>query len=211
LCIEVSRRAKFERAFGYTLLRRAESVDYIKGRHEDISDNIRLAWASLSPREDRLAFQNIVLQEMADQKEIQLTNNLKIIPFTVPHRDEFSETVGYTIIGPLKKVLFIPDIDKWEKWSTNIIDAVAKVDYAFVDATFYDGEEINNRDISTIPHPFIIESMDLFKDLPAAEKKKIYFIHFNHTNPVINKTSKQYQQVIEQGFNVAAINTVIRL
>jgi pyrroloquinoline quinone biosynthesis protein B len=154
---------------------------------------------------------NIVLQEMADQKEIQLTNNLKIIPFTVPHRDEFSETVGYTIIGPLKKVLFIPDIDKWEKWSTNIIDAVAKVDYAFVDATFYDGEEINNRDISTIPHPFIIESMDLFKDLPAAEKKKIYFIHFNHTNPVINKTSKQYQQVIEQGFNVAAINTVIRL
>jgi pyrroloquinoline quinone biosynthesis protein B len=53
--------------------------------------------------------------------------------------------------------------------------------------------------------------MDLFKDLLAAEKKKIYFIHFNHTNPVINKTSKQYQQVIEQGFNVVAINTVIRL
>lgn len=154
---------------------------------------------------------NITLQEMNDGKEIELTNNLKVTPFIVPHRDEFSETVGYTIIGPNKKALFIPDIDKWEKWNTNIIDAIAKVDYAFVDATFYDGEEINNRDITTIPHPFIIESMSLFKDLPASEKKKIYFIHFNHTNPVINKASKQYQQVIKSGFNIAQINGLIQL
>ncbi len=154
---------------------------------------------------------NIALEEMNDGKEIRLTNNLKVIPFTVPHRDEFSETVGYTIIGPNKKALFIPDIDKWEKWNTNIIDAISRVDYAFVDATFYDAEEINNRDIATIPHPFIIESMSLFKDLPASEKKKIYFIHFNHTNPVINKNSKQYQQVVANGFNVAEINEVIKL
>ena len=160
---------------------------------------------------------NIALQEMNDRQEIQLTTGLKVIPFTVPHRDEFSETVGYTITGPNKKALFIPDIDKWEKWSTNIIDAIAKVDYAFIDATFYDAEEINNpqdpvgRDISTIPHPFIIESMKLFKDLPATEKKKIYFIHFNHTNPVINKNSKQAALILKNGFNIAAINTVVKL
>ena len=154
---------------------------------------------------------NIALQELSNKKEIQLTNSLKVIPFTVPHRDEFSETIGYTIIGPNKKALFIPDIDKWEKWDTNIIDAIAKVDYAFIDGTFYDAAEINNRDISTIPHPFIIESMKLFKDLPATEKKKIYFIHFNHTNPVINKKSKQYRQVIQSGFNIAGINTVFPL
>jgi len=118
---------------------------------------------------------NITLQEMADEKEIRLTNNLKVIPFTVPHRDEFSETVGFTIIGPNKKALFIPDIDKWQKWNTSITEALAKVDYAFIDGTFYDAAEINNRDISTIPHPFIIESMKLFKDLPATERKKIYF------------------------------------
>lgn len=154
---------------------------------------------------------NIALQELNDGKEIQLTKDLKIVPFLVPHRDEFSETVGYTITGPNKKAMFIPDIDKWEKWNTNIIEAISKVDYAFIDATFYDAEEINNRDISTIPHPFIIESMKLFKDLPAAEKKKIYFIHLNHTNPVINKNSKQYQQVIQDGFNVAAVHDVIVL
>jgi pyrroloquinoline quinone biosynthesis protein B len=154
---------------------------------------------------------NIALREMSDKKEIHLSNKLKVIPFTVPHRDEFSETVGYRIIGPSKKALFIPDIDKWQKWNTNIIEAIAEVDYAFIDGTFFDAAEINNRDISTIPHPFIIESMKLFKDLPATEKKKIYFIHFNHTNPVINKKSNQYRQVVQNGFNVAAINTVFPL
>ncbi len=149
---------------------------------------------------------NISVQEMADQKEIMLSPNLKLIPFVVPHRDEFSETVGYRIIGPAKKALFIPDIDKWEKWSTSIKDAIAGVDYAFIDGTFYDAAEINNRDISTIPHPFIIESMELFKDLPVAEKKKIWFIHFNHTNPVINKTSEQAKWVLKNGFNIAGIN-----
>lgn len=154
---------------------------------------------------------NIAVRAMNAQKEITLDSNLKVIPFTVPHRDEFSETIGYTIIGPNKKVLFIPDIDKWEKWGSNIIDAIAKVDYAFIDGTFYDAAEINNRDIATIPHPFIIESMNRFKDLPATEKKKIWFIHFNHTNPVINKNSKQYLQVIQNGFNVAEINNIIKL
>lgn len=154
---------------------------------------------------------NITLKELFDGKEIELTKDVKITPFTVPHRDEFSETVGYLVTGPHKKLMFIPDIDKWAKWKTGIIDAISKVDYAFIDATFFNAEEINNRDISTIPHPFIIESMKLFENLPEAEKKKVYFIHFNHTNPVINKNSKQYKQVIQNGFNVASIYDVLVL
>lgn len=154
---------------------------------------------------------NISLQEINHQKEIQLTPNLRVVPFTVPHRDEYSETVGYSIIGPNKKALFIPDIDKWEKWNTRIIEAISKVDYAFLDATFYDSEEINHRDISEIPHPFVIESMQLFETLPTSEKLKINFIHFNHTNPLLNPNSEQYQIVIENGFNVARINDVFEL
>lgn len=154
---------------------------------------------------------NITIQEIADKREISLSPQLKVIPFIVPHRDEYSETVGYMIIGPNKKALFIPDIDKWEKWETNIIDAIAKVDYAFIDGTFYDAAEINNRDIATIPHPFMIESMQRFKDLPATEKKKIFFIHFNHTNPVLNKTSDQFKVVIQNGFNIAEVNTIVQL
>ena len=155
--------------------------------------------------------QNIILKEISNGNAINLTSNLNVIPFIVPHRDEYSETVGYTIIGPNKKALFIPDIDKWEKWDKNIIDEIAKVDYAFIDATFYDAEEINNRDISEIPHPFIIESMSLFANLPRKEKNKINFIHFNHTNPALKLNSSQAKQIINNGFNIAQINDVFKL
>lgn len=154
---------------------------------------------------------NIVIREMQHQKEIQLSAQVKVMPFTVPHRDEFSETVGFIISGPNKKALFIPDIDKWAKWETGIIAAIAKVDYAFIDGTFFDAAEINNRDISAIPHPFIIESMDLFKNLPASEKKKIYFIHFNHTNAAINPDSKEAAVIVKNGFNIAVINQALKL
>ena len=48
---------------------------------------------------------------------------------------------------------------------------------AFIDGTFYDEEEINYRDISEIPHPFIIETMHLFRDQEPLIKSKINFIH----------------------------------
>ena len=154
---------------------------------------------------------NISLQDMENQKSVELTSNLSVTPFAVPHRDEYSETVGYKIVGPNKSVLFIPDIDKWEKWETSIVQAISTVDYAFIDATFYDGEEINNRDISQIPHPFIIESMAALKELPKNEKAKIYFIHFNHTNPALDIKSEQSAVIIRNGFNIAQIYDVLTL
>lgn len=146
---------------------------------------------------------NIHIQTLQNQEELVLTKQLSIIPFTVPHRDEYSETVGYKIIGPNKSALFIPDIDKWEKWETSIVSEIAMVDYAFLDATFYDGEEINTRDISQIPHPFVVESMGLFSSLSASEKQKIHFIHFNHTNPLLQEDSPQSLYVTDSGFQIA--------
>lgn len=155
--------------------------------------------------------QNIAITPLENNKEIKITAQLKVIPLTVPHRDEYSETVGYKIIGPTKKVLFIPDIDKWQKWKTSIVSEIEKVDYAFLDATFYDAEEINNRDISEIPHPFVVESMELFKNLSPREKKKVHFIHFNHTNPLLNNKSKQAQEVLANGFAIATKGNTIKL
>ncbi len=154
---------------------------------------------------------NISLIGISDGIETRLTAELSVTPFKVPHRDEYSETVGYRFAGPNKTALFIPDIDKWEKWDTEIIAAIARVDYAFIDGTFYDAEEINNRDISQIPHPFVSESMELFKNLDSKEKAKIHFIHFNHTNPIINPESEQYKEVLKNGFKVARMNDVIEL
>lgn len=146
---------------------------------------------------------NIDLHPIENGTMLSMNSNLKVIPLQVPHRDEFSETVGYKIIGPKKSALFIPDIDKWEKWKTNIINVIKTVDYAFLDATFYDGDELNTRDISHIPHPFVIESMELFNNLSFSEKKKIHFIHFNHTNALLDLNSDTSKTVLKKGFNIA--------
>lgn len=163
------------------------------------------------PWDQLVALKNIQLRPINNLQEVILNDSLKVIPFRVPHRDEYTETVGFKIIGPNKSVLFIPDIDKWSLWETSIIDQIATVDYAFLDGTFYHGQEIGTRDISQIPHPFIQESLALFKDLTATEKAKIHFIHFNHTNPVLDKQSKAYQDCIAQGFNIAKVLDVFNL
>ncbi len=154
---------------------------------------------------------NVILKEIENEKAISLTPNIEITPVLVPHRDEYSETVGYKIKGPNKSALFIPDIDKWNKWDKNIIEEIKKVDYAFLDATFYSGEEINSRDISQIPHPFIIESLEKFKGLDSIQRNKVIFIHFNHTNPVINLNGKEAKNVLNQGFHLGKIKDVYEL
>jgi len=154
---------------------------------------------------------NISLQQLSHQAPLQLTPDLTVTPILVPHRDEYSETVGYIIAGPRKKALFIPDIDKWEKWSLSIIDQVSKTDYAFIDATFFDAAEVNNRNIGEIPHPFVIESLARFQQLSAGEKRKIHFIHFNHTNPLLDPDSKQTKEVLSKGFGIARMGDVFEL
>ena len=163
------------------------------------------------PWDQLISLNNIKISPLENKETNQLSSNISVTPFLVPHRDEYSETVGYIIRGPSKSVLFIPDINKWDKWESNIVEKIKKVDYAFLDATFYDGEEINNRNISEIPHPFIIESMKIFNNMPDNEKNKIHFIHFNHTNPVLRRNSEQTKLILKNGFNIAYHNQIISL
>lgn len=146
---------------------------------------------------------NISINPLSADSAVHLNSSISVTPFLVPHRDEFSETVGYKIQTNSTSVLFIPDINKWNIWDRSIIEEISKVDYAFLDGTFYDQNELPGRDIREIPHPFIEESLDLFKDLPDIEKAKIHFIHFNHTNPLI-LDSPEKKEVEALGFNVAA-------
>ena len=163
------------------------------------------------PWEKLVQNKNIKLKDLSNRDTVFLDKMIKIVPLIVPHRDEYSETVGYKIIGSNRSALFIPDIDKWDKWDLSIVQEISKVDYAFIDGTFYDGEEINHRDVSEIPHPFIVESMNLLKNLSSKEKNKVYFIHLNHTNPALNEDSKAFKQILLNGFHVARINEVFSL
>ena len=146
--------------------------------------------------------QNIVFLDLQKDSIIPLSNALKVTPFLVPHRDEFSETVGYKIEGNTNSALFIPDINKWSLWEKNIVEEVKKVDYAFIDATFFKEGEIN-RPMSEVPHPFIEETVALFENESLATKNKVIFIHFNHTNPALQYNSKERNDLELLGFRFA--------
>lgn len=146
---------------------------------------------------------NIRLMPLDDQKPLMVNANLKVTAFLVPHRDEYSETVGFRISGPNKSALFIPDIDKWNRWDQSIVELIKSVDYAFLDATFFDGNELPNRDMNQVPHPFVVESTTLFQSLSAEDRAKVHFIHINHTNPIANPESGATKTVLEAGFQIA--------
>ena len=154
---------------------------------------------------------NLSVKNMDPQKPVQLSDDIQIIPFLVPHRDEFSETVGFKIIGPNKSILFIPDIDKWGKWNKDLALELKTVDAAFIDGTFYDSEEINHRNMAEIPHPFVVETMEMFRDEDEKTKSKLHFTHLNHTNPLLDTTSTQYKEVILNGFSVSNFKQIFNL
>ena len=155
------------------------------------------------PWSQLVAIKNIAIRNLQHDSTMVLNSTLKVTPFLVPHRDEFSETVGYKITGSKKTALFIPDIDKWHTWKRSIIEEVKKVDYAFLDATFFNQKEVK-RAMTEVPHPFIEETVNLFKNESLETKNKVIFIHFNHTNPALQKTGKEKKQVEKLGFKFAS-------
>ena len=145
---------------------------------------------------------NIAIIEMKPDTGNVLTQSISVTAFKVPHRDEYSETAGFRITTSGKKYLFIPDINKWEQWARSIVKEVERVDIAFVDATFYDSTELPLRNFKSVPHPFVSETMQLFANTPKETKSKVWFIHFNHTNPLLWGKEKQ-KEVKKLGFNFA--------
>lgn len=155
------------------------------------------------PWNQLLKLSNIDLQALAADSVIQLSSQLRVIPFKVPHRAEYTETVGFRIEGPRRKVVFIPDIDKWELWERRIETVIESADVVLLDATFYADGEIPGRPMKDIPHPFIEETMQRLAKLPANERNKVYFIHLNHTNPALVIGSEAQQAIERKGFHVA--------
>lgn len=156
-----------------------------------------------APWSQLVNLKNIKLEPLIENQSMRVSPKLHVSSITVPHRDEFSETVGFFIKGPSKTAFFLPDIDKWGKWDKSLIEILRKVDYAFIDGTFYDSAEINYRDISEIPHPFVIETMNHLSNLPLKERKKVFFIHMNHTNGMLNPNSQITKDVLSKGFQIA--------
>ena len=163
------------------------------------------------PWSQLVALSNIELRALEADVSVPLNERIRVTPLLVPHRDEFSETVAFLIAGPQRRVLFLPDIDKWDRWERAIEDVIGDVDVALLDGTFYANGEIPNRDMSEIPHPFIQESLQRFSQLPAKARAKIRFIHFNHTNPALRPASEAARSIQAAGFGLAQEGDVVDL
>jgi pyrroloquinoline quinone biosynthesis protein B len=158
------------------------------------------------PWSQLVALGNIELRELEPGREVRLSAGLRATPVLVPHRDEWSDTVGFVVRGPEASLLYVPDVDKWEKWDRRIEDEVAKVDLALLDATFHSPEEIPGRAQTDVPHPLVGETARRLAGLAA----RVLFIHLNHTNRLLIDPVAS-RQLEAQGFRIARDGLVLPL
>ncbi|MEC7583178.1 MAG: MBL fold metallo-hydrolase [Planctomycetota bacterium] len=142
------------------------------------------------------------LREVAERTEFEPLPGLFVTAIAVPHRDEFSDTMAYKLRGPNRTVLFVPDIDSWARAETLLKELLADVDVAYLDATFYDGRELPERNLAEIRHPLMIDTMDRLAEEAQARPGSLRFIHLNHTNPALHDEQIR-AEVRARGFAIA--------
>jgi pyrroloquinoline quinone biosynthesis protein B len=158
-----------------------ESID-AKGVPVFGTDRMRAYLGANAPWSLLVSRKNIDLRPLPLDQPQEISPGVRVTAFAVPHRDEFTDTVGFLIEGPRKKALYIPDIDQWQKWERSIRELVDRVDLAFLDGTFASPGEIPGRSIEDIPHPM----MSVTRNLLRGTKASVWFIHINHTNAQID-------------------------
>ncbi len=153
----------------------------------------------------------IAITTLAPGKRVDLGPGLSIEPLAVPHRDELSDTLAFVVRGPRRALLYLPDIDKWERWERPLEDVLESVDVALLDGTFFDGGELPGRDLSAIPHPFVAETMRRLESAPEELRARVLFTHLNHTNPLVDPASEAAAALRRAGMGVASEGQAIEL
>ena len=149
-----------------------------------------------------VALGNIEVREIVPGEKFELTPSLSATAIRVPHRDEDSDTVAFLVSGPRRELLWLPDIDKWEKWDRSIEEFVGeKALLAFLDGTFFSADEIPGRAIRDIPHPLVPETLSRFGAAPRAPAK-VFFVHLNHTNRLLWDAAAR-RDLERKGFGIA--------
>jgi pyrroloquinoline quinone biosynthesis protein B len=154
---------------------------------------------------------HITLHTLEPDRDVELASQLTITPILVPHRAEYTDTLGFIVRGPSQSLLYIPDIDKWHQWERRLEDVLATVDHALIDGTFYADGEIPGRSMKDIPHPFIAETMARLASASADLRAKVRFTHLNHTNPAADPGGSAQKAIEAAGFSVARDGDVFGL
>jgi pyrroloquinoline quinone biosynthesis protein B len=142
---------------------------------------------------------NVELREIEPGKPFSLADGLRVTALPVPHRDEYSDTVAFRIEGPKRRLLYVPDIDKWEKWDRRLEDEVGEASVALLDGTFERSDELPGRSLLEIPHPLVSETAARLAGKAGVDAR---LIHLNHTNRLL-VDEEAVRDLLARGLRVA--------
>jgi len=162
------------------------------------------------PWKQLIALEQFVLRTHEPEKPFALAPGLQATPLRVPHRDEFSDTVAWRFAGPRATVLFCPDVDRWDAHEGLLDRLLDGVDVAYLDATFYDGRELPDRNLAEVPHPPMVRTMELLGERTKAKPGSIRFLHLNHSNPAFHDAAV-VEYVRAMGFRIAEVGERVAL
>lgn len=155
------------------------------------------------PWSQLVRLENIELRTLIPGERVGLSDRIQISAFPVPHRDEYTDTLGIRITGPRKSLLYIPDIQSWAVWDRPLRAEVERSDLSLLDGTFFVPEELPGRDAAAIGHPPIRETLTVLRGLPRGKKGGVFFTHLNHTNLALDPAGASRREVEEAGFRLA--------
>lgn len=135
-----------------------------------------------------------------DDSEAKI-DDLTISAIPVPHRAEYTTTVAYSIaVAGRPWVLYLPDIDGWAEWPE--ADAVvAAHPVSLLDATFSTVDELPGRDMTSIKHPLVPDTVERFAHLTTDHT--IILTHINHSNPLGERDAAITSVALDHGFTIA--------
>jgi pyrroloquinoline quinone biosynthesis protein B len=156
------------------------------------------------PWSQLVAFENVVLETVGPDRTVELGEGVRVTALPVPHRDEYTDTVGFLIEGPGRSVFYVPDTDSWDAWNPELPERLASIDVALLDGSFYSTAELPGRSVEEIGHPLISGSMDLLEEMVGRGVVEVIFTHLNHSNPALDPGSAESREISRRGFSVLA-------
>ena len=145
----------------------------------------------------------IELRALAPDRWHRLDPLLEVQLWKVPHRDELADTVGFVFRGPEASMLFLPDINSWSLWNRSIAEAVASVDVALLDGTFWSLDELPGRTAADVPHPLMPQTMDALQAVVDQGHARVVLTHLNNSNPALDDGGPEQAEVARRRFAIA--------
>ncbi|HKK94016.1 MAG TPA: MBL fold metallo-hydrolase [Longimicrobiales bacterium] len=145
----------------------------------------------------------IVPTPLATDRWHRVGERLEVQLWSVPHRDEFADTVGFVFRGPSRTLLFLPDINDWRTWERDLADTVAALDVALLDASFWSLDELPGRSIDDLPHPLMSQTMDRLQGVVDRGDAEVVLTHLNNSNPALDPDGPERAEVERRGFVLA--------